>query len=132
MRILSYNFRQRHAMLAAAVQDELDKLDELDTLTTRELCERLWPETASRGEAEIEARASRFPQAILKCRFVLDGWWKQGEPEERRGRSVRPILWLKGERKATMGRPAKVDIRKLELRVAELESKVKALQGNVG
>lgn len=125
MRIISYNFRQRNALMAAAVQDELDKLDELDHITTRELCERLWPETASRGQTEIETRATRFPQAVLKCRMVLSGWWKQGEPEDRRGRSVRPVLWMKGERRTIMGRPPKVDIRKLELRVVELERKVK-------
>lgn len=128
MRIISYNFRQRNALMAAAVQDELDKLDELDHITTRELCERLWPETASRGQTEIETRATRFPQAVLKCRMVLSGWWKQGEPEDRRGRSVRPVLWMKGERRTIMGRPPKVDIRALQVRVLDLEGRVKGLE----
>lgn len=125
IRILGFNHHQRHALLAAAVVEELEKLDELDVLTTRELCDRLWPETVSRGDVEITVRATRFPQSILKCRTVLDGWWRQGEPEERHGRTVRPILWMKGQRKPVAGKPARVDIRKLELRVAELERKLK-------
>lgn len=128
MRILSYPTSQRFPIAALAVQEELAKLAPGQWIGTRELTERLWPEASVVGAAQLEARATRLPQLILRIRAQLPGWWRQGEEIVRKGKTVRPIEWTKGptlsEEAGKARRRERVDILALQERVERIEAKL--------
>jgi hypothetical protein len=131
-RILSYDARARHALIAQEIAKVLNTLDH-ERITTRDLCERLWPLAEAQGLEAAAARTKKFPTEVLRSRTNLPGWWERGDGETRNGKWVYPVLWRRG---ATPPEPpAKVStavrltdrIAALETRIARLEERLTCL-----